>query len=119
MKRRLKWLLGTVGTLLVLILLANAIEWWVVERPLPDAGKTERDVREALPPGTSQPTINQYVSSRGWPHLYDPSKHEETALLRRVRGNDFLIQTSILYTFHFDDAAKLKSIETKMELTGP
>ncbi len=50
---------------------------------------------------------------------FEASSHSVYAIVRGVRGSSFLIEKSVLYTFHFDEELKLRSIDLKTELTGP
>jgi hypothetical protein len=50
---------------------------------------------------------------------FEASSHSVYAIVRGVRGSSFLIEKSVLYTFHFDDGLRLRSIDVKIELTGP
>lgn len=83
-------------------------------------GKTlDRQVRSALPLGSSLATVEEYLKKRGLDFEFDMHSKMISAIARRLRGGTWPVSVSLTFQFHFDDQLILKSIESKEVYTGP
>jgi hypothetical protein len=83
------------------------------------AEKLDRDVRAALPLGSSRAFVEEFLAKEGMRFSFDASSKTIRANAPWVKGSSFLVHESLGLTFQFDDASKLKSVESKVWLTGP
>jgi len=79
----------------------------------------ESEIRAGLPVGSSASTVDRFLSSRGIEHSFQSSTKTGYAVVRRVKGSNLIVQEDLGFTFRFDDALALTSIEAKRGLTGP
>jgi hypothetical protein len=84
-----------------------------------DAKVLEREIRVGLPLGSSLSTVDEFLGKRGIEHSFAAPSKTIYAIVRKTNGSDLLITEELTFRFHFDDALKLKSIDAKVELTGP
>jgi hypothetical protein len=130
MKRWTKWSIVSAAILLVLLTAANIILERNARRFATDNGafrdfhdvteaQIEREIRDTLPLGSPRPAIEDYLSNRGMRFWFDNSKNEIDAAAPYLKGSNFIISSTMGIKFQFDDAAKLESIHTSIELTGP
>jgi hypothetical protein len=78
-----------------------------------------RDVRRNLPLGSTRAFVEEFLAKEGMRFSFDASSQTIHANAPYVKGSNFVIRESLGFTFQLDDASKLKSIESKVWLTGP
>ncbi len=83
------------------------------------AQQPDREVRSRVPPGSTRMFVERYLREDGMRFAYDPSSQTIQANAPYVKGSSFIIYESPGFTFQFDDSFKLKSISSKVHLTGP
>ena len=79
----------------------------------------EREIRNALPIGSSLEAVEIFLQKRGLEFSFEKSTKTIYAMARETKGSNLIIIESLGFQFHFDDELKLKSIESKVHLTGP
>jgi hypothetical protein len=79
----------------------------------------EKEVRRALPVGSSLEIVEAYVTKLGMKSSYDSRSKTVFAIVRDIKGSGMIVRRDFEFTFVFDDASLLKSIDAKEELTGP
>jgi hypothetical protein len=84
-----------------------------------DPRAVESEIRNELPIGSPISTVDRFLSDRGIEHSFQPSTKTGYAVVRRVKGSNAIIQEDLGFTFEFDKALTLTSIQAKKELTGP
>lgn len=109
--------LGGVGLLLLLAIVQ--ILGAILTSGFVNGASLEREVRAQLPPGTSLPRVEEFLSQRGIAFSYDGKSCTLTGMIRKVKGSTFLVTKSVQLRFQFDDGSKLKSINSKVLYTGP
>jgi hypothetical protein len=82
------------------------------------AEKLDRDVRAAVPLGSSCAFVEEFLAKEGMRSSFDASSQTIQANAPYVKGSNFMMRESLGFTFQFDDASTLKSIESKVHLTG-
>lgn len=129
MKPLIRWMLGTISVLLLCLIGADLY----LERtariaaagpggrdfPQITAGDLERKVRDEVPIGSTRPFVEDFLTKEGMRFSSDPSKRSVHANAPYVKGSGWIVYESLGFTFYFDDASRLKSIEAKIHLTGP
>ena len=117
--------------LAVALICAAALVWWLSMRrqnPVvradfnsrsmtPDA--LEAEVRRALPLGSSVAVVDGFLTAHRLEHSFDSSTNVAYAIVRHLKGSNFVTAKSLAFTFHFDRGSKLKSIDAKVKYTGP
>jgi hypothetical protein len=83
------------------------------------AQQLERDVRARVPLGSNPAFVETFLRNDGMLFTFDTSSLVIRANAPRVKGSSWLIYESVGFTFQFDDSSKLKSISSKVSLTGP
>jgi len=83
------------------------------------AQQLDRDVRSRVPLGSTRMFVEGFLREDGMRFAYDPSSQTIQANAPYVKGSSFIIYESVGFTFQFDDSSKLKSISSKVYLTGP
>jgi hypothetical protein len=78
-----------------------------------------RDVRRNLPLGSTRAFVEEFLAKEGMRFSFDASSQTIHANAPYVKGSNFVIHESLGFTFQLDDASKLKSIDSKVNLTGP
>ena len=84
-----------------------------------DAGALDREIRESLPLETPLSTVEDFLTKRQFQFHFDGSSKTIYAVARNMKGSWFLVGKSLTLQFHFDDAQRLKSIDSKVQYTGP
>jgi hypothetical protein len=74
----------------------------------PDA--LDRDLRAALPPGTSRATVEATLRDRHLEYSYDAARHSIRAKAPDLKGSNPLRETSLLLGFQFDGNDSLQRI---------
>jgi hypothetical protein len=82
------------------------------------AEKIDRDVRRNLPLGSTRAFVEEFLAKEGMQFSFDASLQTIRAKAPYVKGSNFLVHQSLGFTFQFDDASTLKSIDSKVQLTG-
>ena len=108
---------GAVGLLLVLVIVD--ILGALLTNRFVNAEHLERELRAQVPPGSSLAHVEELLSQRGIPFSYDGPSGSLTGIVRKVKGSTFFVTKSLELRFRFDDAARLKSIDSKVLYTGP
>lgn len=108
---------GAVGLLLVLVIVD--ILGALLTSRFVDAEHLERELRAQVPPGSSLAHVEELLSQRGIPFSCDRPSGSLTGMVRKVNGSTFLVTRSLQLRFRFDDASRLKSIDSKVLYTGP
>lgn len=84
-----------------------------------DAKALEYEVRRGLPLGSSLSSVEDYLSKRKLEFSFESPSKVVYATVRKIKGSSFFVREDLTFQFHFDDALKLKSIDTKVLYTGP
>ncbi len=79
----------------------------------------EREIRAALPLGSSLSSVEGFLSKRGLEFSFDKSSGSVFAIARKLKGSTALASKSLQLQFRFDDDSRLKSIDAKVLYTGP
>jgi hypothetical protein len=82
------------------------------------AQELDRDVRNQVPLGSDRAFVQGFLIREGMKFSFDPSSQAILANAPYLKGSGFLVRESLGFTFEFDDASKLKSIDSKVHLTG-
>jgi hypothetical protein len=129
MNRWVLWAIGTVSCLALCIGIAS----WLLERSTRraetdngairdfhdvTAEKLDRDVRRNLPLGSTRAFVEEFLGKEGMRFSFDASSQTIQANAPYVKGSNFVVRESLGFTFQLDDASKLKSIDSKVHLTG-
>ncbi len=77
------------------------------------------EVHRGLPIGSPLRTVTEYLKMRGIEFSYETSTRTLYATARKLKGSTMVTSKSLSLLFYFDDADKLKSLETKATYTGP
>ena len=83
------------------------------------ADEIDRDIRTRVPLGSPRAFVEGYLTGAGMKFNFDPSTQTIRANAPYLKGSSFVVYQSLGLTFQFDDAYKLKSIDSKVHLTGP
>ena len=78
----------------------------------------EREVRTALPPGTSVTAVEEFLGNRKVEFSFDPNSRVLHAIVRNLDGGSVLAKQSLAFKFYFDDGSKLKTLDAKVAYTG-
>lgn len=84
-----------------------------------NAETLEREVREALPVGSSLAAVEDYLTKHGLEFSFEERSKTVFAIARKLQGSTSLASKSLALKFHFDDARTLKSIDAEVLYTGP
>jgi len=128
-KRWVLWAICTVSGLALCVGLASLLLERSAGRAATDNGairdfhdvtaeKLDRDVRRNLPLGSTRSFVEEFLAKEGMRFSFDASSQTIHANAPYVRGSNFMVRESLGFTFQFDDASTLKSIESKVHLTG-
>jgi hypothetical protein len=79
----------------------------------------EREIRSALPVGSSLDAVDNFLKKRGIEHSYQESSRTVFATARNLKGSTVIATQALVLKFFFDAALNLTSIETKVDYTGP
>ncbi len=121
--------------LIVLALGCAALLFWVffsrrnsqvvlVDKKVADINRStpeelDLEIRSDLPIGSPLFTVDNYLKKRGIEFSFGTSKKTLYATARKLEGGTMVSGKSLALRFHFDDAAKLESVDTKVTYTGP
>lgn len=83
------------------------------------ASELEQQIRSSLPIGSSRTAVENYLTNRGMRFSPDNSMNEIDAAAPYLKGSNFIVRSTMGIKFHFDNAEKLQSTNTRVELTGP
>lgn len=84
-----------------------------------NAETLEREVRGALPAGSSLAAVEDYLTKRGLEFSFEERSKTVFAIARKLQGNTSLTSKSLAFKFHFDEALALKSIDAEILYTAP
>jgi hypothetical protein len=123
------WAIGTFSCLALCIGLASLLLERSARRAATDNGairdfhdvtaeKLDRDVRRNLPLGSTRVFVEEFLAKEGMRFSFDASSQTIQANAPYVKGSNFVVRESLGFTFQLDDASKLKSIDSKVHLTG-
>jgi len=112
------WAISAIAIVATVILLGQIADYFY-NRHRVDSDAVEHSIRSELPMGSPLAVVENSLRRREMKFSFEASSHSVYAIVRGVRGSSFLIEKSVLYTFHFDDGLRLRSIDVKIELTGP
>jgi hypothetical protein len=84
-----------------------------------DADALEREIRGALPTGSSLVTVEGFLNKRGIEFSFEAPSKTILAAARKLKGSTLITRHDLTFKFHFDDSLKLKSIDAKLLYTGP
>jgi hypothetical protein len=79
----------------------------------------EREIRNALPPGSSLITVQKFLAKRDLGCFVESRSKTAFSIARDVRGSGWLTSKSLTLQFHFNDRWILRSIDAKVLYTGP
>jgi hypothetical protein len=130
MKRWMKWSIAIVIIFVGVLAVADTLLERSARRAATDNGAIrdfhdvtgsdlEREVRQSLPVGSNRSTVENYLSNRGMQFSFDESTNNINAAAPYLKGSGFVVRSTMEIQFHFDNAEKLQSINTRVELTGP
>jgi hypothetical protein len=128
MKRWMKWSIAVVIILIGSLSIADTLLERSARRAATNNGayrdfhdvtapELERQVRNSLPIGSNRTEVENYLLNRGM--RFSISTDEIDAAVPYLRGSGFVVRSDMGIKFHFDNAEKLQSIHTSVELTGP
>ncbi|SNT23849.1 hypothetical protein SAMN05421770_10611 [Granulicella rosea] len=83
-----------------------------------DAADCERAIRNELPADSPIATVDAVLTKHGIEHSFDSASGVAYARVTDVKGSNFLVRKTLLFTFHFTDNFRLQSIEVRTALTG-
>jgi hypothetical protein len=83
-----------------------------------NAEALEREVRTALPVGSSLATVQDYLTKSGLEFSFESRSRTVFAIARKLQGSTSLTSKSLAFKFHFDDGLSLKSIDGQVQYTG-
>jgi hypothetical protein len=119
LSRILKWgVISAIAAVAAVILLGQIADYFY-NRHRVDSVALEHSLRSELPMGSPLGMVEDSLKRRKMEFSFDAPSRSVYSVVGGVRGGSFLIETSVLYTFHFDEEFKLRSIHVKTELTGP
>ncbi len=84
-----------------------------------DADALEREVRGALPVGSSLAAVQEFLTKHGLEFSFEARSTTVFAIARGLAGSTIFANKSLTFKFHFDDGLALKSIDTEVLYTGP
>jgi hypothetical protein len=79
----------------------------------------DQKIREQISLGSSRDFVEGYLTAAGMEFNVDHEINAIYAGARNLKGSGFLITKSVGFTFKFDDALLLRSIDKNVSLTGP
>ena len=79
----------------------------------------EREIREALPVGSSVTEVQDFLGKRGLEFSFDKPSGSVFAVARRQKSSTPVVSKSLQLQFRFGEDMKLKSIEARILFTGP
>ena len=82
------------------------------------AEQLDRDVRGRVPLGSPRTFVEGFLNGEGMRFSYDPSQQAILAVAPCVKGSGIVLK-SLGFSFKFDSDSRLKSIDSKVHLTGP
>lgn len=129
MNRWVRWAIGTISCLALCTGLVSLILERSARRAATNNGairdfhdvsaeKLDRDVRSNLPLGSTRAFVEEFLAKEGMRFSFDASSQTIQANAPYVKGSNFTMRESLGFTFQFDDASTLKSIDSKVHLTG-
>ena len=130
MNRWALWTIGTVSCLALCIGLASLLLDRSARRAATGDGavrdfheitaaRLDRDVRSRVPLGSTRAFVEDFLAKEGMRFSSDASSQTILANAPYAKGSNFVVRESLGFAFQFDDASKLKSIDSRVHLTGP
>jgi hypothetical protein len=83
------------------------------------AVELSREVKDHVPLGSTRIFVEDYLAKQGIRFSFDPLSRAIYANAPYLKGSNFIVYESLGFTFHFDDALKLTSIDSRVHYTGP
>jgi hypothetical protein len=84
-----------------------------------DAEALEREIRLGLPLGSPLSTVEAFLSKRGIESSLDRESKVVYAVARKLKGSTIVATKSLTLRFYFGDGSKLRSVDAKVQYTGP
>ena len=78
-----------------------------------------REIRNGLPIGSPLATVEEFLNKRAIEFSFGAPSKTVYATARKLKGSTTFASESLSLKFHFDDALKLKSVDSKVLYTGP
>jgi hypothetical protein len=127
-----RWVLWTVVTIICLVLgigVTSSLLERSERRAATDNGavrdfhqvtaeELDRNVREQVPLGSTRSFVEDFLKREGMRFNFYPPTQTISANAPYLKGSG-LVYESLGFKFHFDEASKLKSIDSSVHLTGP
>jgi hypothetical protein len=79
----------------------------------------ERQVRSTIPIGSSRLIAEKNLQNEGLDFSYDPPSQTIYTGARYLKGSNLITSEGISFRLHFDKDARLTSMESHVDLTGP
>ena len=79
----------------------------------------DRDVRSHLPLGSTRSAVEEFLQKEGMKFSVDASSQRIDATAPYLKGSNFVVNESLSFKFQLDEGSKLKSIDSRVYLTGP
>ena len=112
---------GAVVTIMAVTAILLGINWAMRPQrlsPYYDEHALERELRQALPVGSSYEQIDEYLTRKQIYHAYSERSNRVNAIIPDVEKR-FLITKSITIVIFLDDQRRLESLEVTAMGTGP
>jgi hypothetical protein len=130
MKRWVLWTAGSVTCLALCLGVTSILLERSARRAATDNGavrdfhqvtakELDRDVRNHVPLGSTRAFAEDFLTREGMRFSFEPQSHTILANAPYIKGSNFVVYESLGFKFQFDDASKLKSIDSSVHLTGP
>lgn len=84
-----------------------------------DAEALEREIRSGLPVGSPLGDVEGFLGKRDIEFSFEAPSKTLYATARKLKGSTMASSKSLVLKFYFDDASKLKFIDSKVLYTGP
>jgi hypothetical protein len=79
----------------------------------------DHQIRSSLPVGTKIALVTRYLTDQRIKFSVDAKTRSVSARASYLKGSSFIVEISEGFTFRFDDAGRLTSVESGETLTGP
>jgi hypothetical protein len=83
-----------------------------------DAAALDRELRQALPVGTSRAAVEEALRSRRIAFSFEESSGTLYAGVRDLKGSNEIVERALSLQFHFDQSLSLTEIVSKAVYTG-
>lgn len=103
----------------VTVQISSLALWMGCVTPADRFGEVEKEMRAALPVGSSIARVNEVLDSMKVEHSQLPSDSTIVLALVRAIGHDSLVRVDAQFRLRFDSSWRLTEITAKRVLTGP